>query len=53
MTSRLKSILSRIRPVESPIWLVLALMLATALRLTRPGANSLGFDQTFSWLITH
>lgn len=53
MTSRNKSVSPQIRHIDSPNWLVLVLVLATALRLTRLRANSLWFDETFSRLISH
>jgi mannosyltransferase len=49
--SRLRSILVRLPGVRSRIWLALILTLAIALRFFRIGANSLWFDETFSWLV--
>jgi mannosyltransferase len=49
--SRLRSILVRLPGVRSRVWLALILTLTIALRLFRISANSLWFDETFSWLV--
>jgi len=48
---RLRPLLARLPQAGSPRWLVRVLVLAGALRLFRIGANSLWFDEAFSWLV--
>lgn len=49
--SRVRSILDRLPGAGSPFWLALVLVLAVLLRLFRIGANSLWFDEAFSWIV--
>lgn len=46
-----RSCLDRLPRVGSPIWSVVILALAGALRLLRIGASSLWADEAFSWLV--
>jgi mannosyltransferase len=49
--TRIRSVLIHLPQIGNPIWLALILIMAIALRLYRIGANSLWFDEAFSWLV--
>lgn len=48
---RLQDLLNRLPRIQSPLWLALILVLGVLLRLLWIGANSLWFDEAFSWIV--
>ncbi len=51
MSPRVKTVTTLLPHTGSPIWLLIPLLVGIALRHHRIGANSLWFDESFSWLV--